>query len=498
MLKTQIFNNTSLEETLNKLQSTLLSKNAEHLLKEFKLQPTAKLLKSTLSLCPSCLDYSEAVVFSYLGKVFKKTKCATHGLSESIIENDENFYFLSNKDRWGRCFDWKNVFTIPQGDCCNGGSCTTEKQSAPLSPFYINQTQNKTCTVLVEVTNACNLSCRVCYSHAEGDKILPTHLFKEYLSELLKSKGTLDSIQLTGGEALLHPQFWDLLDWCYSLPSIKKIYLPTNGILLAQSQVIQKLIPYRHKMMVLLQFDSLRAEANQSIRQASPVALRLRVIAECAKAHIPMQLTMTITQDVNDDDIGSVIDAGIKHRNIKVVAFQPATYSGRYHLNPSPVNRTTLSDVIKAVQLQSNLKVKNSDFIPIPCSHPNCGWITLFIRKGFWIKNILPYVNLEQIINQVTNKTLLSTEELKSVVGTRHSGLTKKIMGWLGKKIIKSTDIFTLAIKPFMDRYTYDLDRISNCCHHTLDTKGKLVSFCEYNALHRPQDPWTHLDTIPV
>jgi 7,8-dihydro-6-hydroxymethylpterin dimethyltransferase len=41
-----------------------------------------------------------------------------------------------------------------------------------------------------------------------------------------------------------------------------------------------------------------------------------------------------------------------------------------------------------------------------------------------------------------------------------------------------------------MDRYTYDQDRISACCHHVLDTAGRLESFCEYNARHRSGDSW--------
>jgi uncharacterized radical SAM superfamily Fe-S cluster-containing enzyme len=60
----------------------------------------------------------------------------------------------------------------------------------------------------------------------------------------------------------------------------------------------------------------------------------------------------------------------------------------------------------------------------------------------------------------------------------------------IGKKLIRSTDVFGIAVKPFMDRYNYDQDRISACCHHLLDTQGRPVSFCEYNARLRPGDSW--------
>ncbi|HMB59433.1 MAG TPA: hypothetical protein VKN35_05960, partial [Xanthomonadales bacterium] len=47
--------------------------------------------------------------------------------------------------------------------------------------------------------------------------------------------------------------------------------------------------------------------------------------------------------------------------------------------------------------------------------------------------------------------------------------------------------LLTISIKPFMDAYTYDQDRIDQCCVHILDKTGQPVSFCEFNAIHRPQ-----------
>jgi len=50
--------------------------------------------------------------------------------------------------------------------------------------------------------------------------------------------------------------------------------------------------------------------------------------------------------------------------------------------------------------------------------------------------------------------------------------------------------VVAIAIKPFMDRFNYDQDRVSACCHQLLNTDGNAVSFCEYNARLRPHDPW--------
>jgi hypothetical protein len=47
--------------------------------------------------------------------------------------------------------------------------------------------------------------------------------------------------------------------------------------------------------------------------------------------------------------------------------------------------------------------------------------------------------------------------------------------------------MLTVSIKPFMDAWTYDQDRINKCCVHILDEDGTPISLCEYNAVTRPQ-----------
>src|SRR6185295_188600 len=183
--------------------------------------------------------------------------------------------------------------------------------------------------ILVEVTNACNLACPVCYSDARGDRKMPLEKFKEYIRRLIDQKGPLDSVQLTGGEAVLHPEFWEMVAFLHG-QSVKKIYLPTNGIVFADPDVAARLAPFRDKLMVLLQFDGQQAETNHAMRDANTVRVRDQVIENLSRIGIHMQLTMTITLGVNDHEIGWVVETGLRHAQVKVVALQPVTYSGRY------------------------------------------------------------------------------------------------------------------------------------------------------------------------
>jgi uncharacterized radical SAM superfamily Fe-S cluster-containing enzyme len=202
-----------------------------------------------------------------------------------------------------------------------------------------------------------------------------------------------------------------------------------------------------------------------------------------------MQLTMTISAGVNDGEVGDVIDVGLRHARVKVIALQPVTWSGRYELPTDPLRRLTLSDVAKSVLAQARVRMRESDFAPIPCSHPNCGWVSVFWRRFGVVQNIMRFVDLQKVMGKVAYKPMLSTDELRDVVGSARSPV-ERMVGALGRRLVRSSDMFTIAIKPFMDRYNYDQDRVAACCHHMTDTAGRLVSFCEYNARLRPGDSW--------
>src|SRR6266478_6005531 len=95
----------SLAVRLDTVRRKLATMDESAVLQFFDLAEFDRLLKTTISLCPDCLAHVSALVFTGGGRVFMSKKCSAHGRSEALIENDENFYHLSNKDRWGRRFN---------------------------------------------------------------------------------------------------------------------------------------------------------------------------------------------------------------------------------------------------------------------------------------------------------------------------------------------------------------------------------------------------------
>ena len=210
-----------------------------------------------------------------------------------------------------------------------------------------------------------------------------------------------------------------------------------------------------------------------------------------------MQLTMTLSHGVSEADVAWVVAQGLRHRNVRLVAMQPAFFSGRYELGPEAGERLTLSDCAKAAAAAFGGRAREEDFLPIPCSHPNCGWVTLFARRFGLVRNIARHVDLDAVMNEVAYKTLLSRDEMRGIVGTRGHFATR-LLARLARRLIRPQDVFGIAIKPFMDRYSYDQDRVSACCHHILDTAGNAVSFCEYNARLRHGDSWAARPRLPA
>jgi uncharacterized radical SAM superfamily Fe-S cluster-containing enzyme len=466
---------------------------------EFGVPARARLLKSTISLCDRCLDHVPALVIEHDHRVLLLKRCGQHGLRAALLENDADYYRLSNKDRWGLRYARDAVVNLPafKGCCAGSAPAQPELQSRGAArPDSTDQHDNKSCTVLVEVTDACNLACRVCYADSKGDRILPFAKFKEHIARLVALKGSLDSIQITGGEASLHPQFWEMIDWLYRQDGVGKIYLPTNGIELSKQAIAKRLRPYRSKLLVLLQFDGQSKETNSQLRGANTRKVRERLIRKLARAGISMQLTMTLARGVSEDEVAWVVRQGIKHKHIRLIGMLPVFYSGRYDLERNPLERMTLSDVAKGAAAGTGGKAVPADFMPIPCSHPNCGWATLFARRFGLFFNIARHVDLDAAMNDVAYKTVLDKGEMQALVGSRRGGGWQRMLGALGRRLIRPRDVFGIAIKPFMDSFNYDQDRVSACCHHTLDTEGALVSFCEYNARIRKLDPWTRLPKL--
>lgn len=98
------------------------------------------------------------------------------------------------------------------------------KSDTPVSGFF-------------ELTPLCNLNCKMCYVHLQDPSVKERMLSgKQWISLI---QGAIDAgmmtALLTGGEAMTHPDFWDI--YMYLINHGVAVVVKTNGILLTKENI---------------------------------------------------------------------------------------------------------------------------------------------------------------------------------------------------------------------------------------------------------------------
>jgi 7,8-dihydro-6-hydroxymethylpterin dimethyltransferase len=450
-------------------------------------------IKSTLSICPTCLESIEADVVERDGQVWMHKHCPTHGDFSALLASDARHYYQSS------------------GSTKAGGSCC----GIPSSNSALS---NHSCTVLIEICERCNLSCPTCFagSSPAHSRMMDLETYQARIDGLVASgKQTADVIQLSGGEPTIHPQLIDILTTTFA-SGFLKVTINSNGIKLAQEEFVRQLSECVSafpdaKLYIYLQFDGFDDRTHSELRGRSDLLeLKRRALVNCIRAGFIVHPVMTLTRGINDHEVGEFVALAMDHPQIKHVVIQPAMYSGRYE-HARRMDRLTLADAVALVVDQFGV-FGPEDFGPIPCSHPNCHGVAVAVRTDSGLIPVSRYFPRHQDWEAPEAQNLIAafTDTLNGRDGfaaamqwvmddqrTADSlqGLDDETVEVLLDAMASGEPgggeiwdrMLTVSIKPFMDAWTYDQDRINKCCVHILDEDGTPISLCEYNAVTRPQ-----------
>ena len=399
-----------------------------------------------------------------------------HGERETCISSDARFYWLAKGD----------PSNSENGDCC-GNACRASdgavrgtlgrnangKGDAPFEKL-------STCLALIEIVNSCNLACPTCYANSPvgaGHNIdaIPLADLQRRIQGVIDRKGGIEILQLSGGEPTLHPQFFELLAWARANPGIDYLLLNTNGVRIANdrafSEELSRSFDYGG-LQLYLQFDGVQLEGQHFLRGADLRETRRRAIERCGEMNLPITLAMTVTPE-NLPHLWEAIEFGLKYPHIRGVAFQPMFGSGRVPLNASA--RLNTADIILAAVTQSAGRLRFEDFTPLPCGDPNCATIGYLLKANGRTYSVSDFIDFAQVQDFLRDKVRYKLEDLMKC------GCDSEPLGELLREFeLNETNTFRLFIKPFMDAWTWDEDRIDRCCTHVIRPDGKLDSFCRY------------------
>jgi len=222
-----------------------------------------------------------------------------------------------------------------------------------------------------------------------------------------------------------------------------------------------------------LQFDGTQAEGQQELRGGDLRELKAKALQNLAAAHIPVTLAMTVTPQ-NLSQVGETIRFGLGDENIHGITFQPEFWSGRRH-SATPRTRLNTADLLLAAVEQSAGQLRFEDFTPLPCGDPNCATIGYLIRREGKVWPVSDFLDFTQLQGFLHDKMHYTLEDLAKC------GCENQPLGELLKTLEATRSMaFRLMVKPFMDAWTWDEDRIDRCCTHVIRPDGKLDSFCRY------------------
>ncbi|EEF62415.1 radical SAM protein [Pedosphaera parvula] len=457
-----------------------------------------ELLKRTTSRCPKCHASCPAEVWRVAGspqKVFLKRTCPDHGEASVCIASDARFYWLAQ----GK----------PENACCAGGNCSSassvpansellKSMAFSAADYSVAGTLGRnaagrgdapfeklsTCLALIEIVNSCNLACPTCYADspvgiaAKVDAV-PLEQLKSRIQGVIDRKGGIEILQLSGGEPTLHPQFFELVEWAQANPNIDYLLLNTNGVRLATDEVFAERLGktfHYGGMQLYLQFDGMQLEGQEQLRGGDLRGMRVRAIERCGAMNLPITLAMTVTPD-NLSHLWEAVEFGLKYKHIRGISFQPMFTSGRLPKGATAISQPHLNtaDIILAAVGQSSGKLRFEDFTPLPCGDPNCATIGYLLKVNGATHSISNFIDFTQVQGFLHDKVRYKLEDLMQC------GCESEPLGELLKKFeLDESNTFRLFIKPFMDAFTWDEDRIDRCCTHVIRPDGKLDSFCRY------------------
>jgi uncharacterized radical SAM superfamily Fe-S cluster-containing enzyme len=260
-----------------------------------------------------------------------------------------------------------------------------------------------------------------------------------------------------------------LIDHCRTLP-IDHLMINTNGLeLLGRPALAAELARRTPRLELYLQLDGLDAESHRVLRGADLLERKRAVIDTIVEHDLPTTLVCTVARGVNERQLGELLRLGLSTRQIRGVTFQPATFCGRFQGQPDALDRVTSADVVRLLAGQSGGLFAEDDFKPLPCSNPNCCSFSFALRRRGGAVPLGRLIRYEDHLERVSDRINFNLEDVRAYGGGEG----------------RADEFFRIIIKPFMDAYTYDQDRVDECCIHLIQPGGEAVSFCRFNTIER-------------
>jgi len=494
-------------------------------LKEHEKTLSPHFIKQTKSLCPQCLERIDATLEERDGKVLIIKDCPSHGRFEDVYWSDcEMFKRFEKYGKVGKGVLNPRTETV-KGCPYDCGLCPNHKSHTVLA--------------IIDVTNACNLQCSICFAYAGKIGYLyqpDLQTIEEMLDDLRKNLPVPPpAIQFSGGEPTVRPDLPDIIRIAKK-KGFRHIEVNTNGVRLAdEKDGVDYIRELKNAGMgtFYLSFDGVTPEpyvgrAPSHLDQQGRLEyakwlfeVKQRAVENCRQANQKsVVLVPVIVKGMNDHQLGDIVQYAIKNIDvIRCVNFQPVSFAGRTEEREVKSGRITIPEALHKIEEQTQGLVKASDFYPIPCTypisdflnaykskahveftcHPHCGAATYLYAHEGEVVPITKLCNVDRFFSDLNRaaEDLRKGRRLKARVRVGVSVLRNikpKILRQVAPVILTGSfeslrpfhyKTLMIGLMHFMDAYNFDLERVERCVINYAFPGGRIVPFCTMNTLHR-------------
>jgi uncharacterized radical SAM superfamily Fe-S cluster-containing enzyme len=451
-----------------------------------------------LSICATCFRKVEAKIVFEEGKVFMLKHCLEHGRQRVLVADDVEYY--------RRC---REVFIKPPEMPRRYN--TPVKWGCPYDCGLCTDHEQHSCLSLVEICDACNLTCPVCYAASGPHRPVFRSLeqIERMLDAVVRNEGQPDVVQISGGEPTLHPHFFEVLDKAKARP-IRHLMVNTNGLKIAESEEFtRRLAGYMPDFEVYLQFDSFERDALLALRGADLRSVRSRALDRLNRHGISTTLVVTLKKGLNDREVGRIIDFALEQPAVRGVTFQPIQDAGRLKDFDPASDRLTLTEVRRAI-LEQTTVFRQEDVIPVPC-HPDALAMAYALKINGAVVPLTGLIDPQVLIDGGRNTIVYEQDPqvrdtLFALFATNHSpesaaGSLRDLLCCLphvsAPETLAYANIFRVLIMQFIDAHAFDVRSVKKSCVHIVHPEdGRLIPFDTYNLFYRDDLERTRLGAL--
>lgn len=278
-----------------------------------------EILRETHSICPECLKLVPGRVERDEAGVWLARTCRDHGETRHRLSK--------HPEQYGNLHDYY---------------------------FSLIRDAYKQKDYILRTTDRCNLDCPICLASA-NQRQLPDYP-KEKLEKFLEGKKGF-KIDLMGAEPTMRKDLPDLIRLVESTGNRSALH--TNGIALANPDYARKLKDAGLRE-VHLQFDGFSDKTYRELRGEALSETKAKTIDNLERAGISVDLKMTVSPGLNDEEMGTVLDFAAKRKNVKEVFYLTLRMLGAARLMDDPKIMVP-DELIDKLEAQTGGRIKRHD-----------------------------------------------------------------------------------------------------------------------------------------